>query len=521
MVKIRLARQWLRASARALGTSCWLLALHSAASAASPCDSGPVPPQPVAFEVGCGGKSVCLADDTLQIKPLQADVLPLKITLHFCEGSDSKHSTPLLTLSDNKLARPDPVSVPLGGLLAHMLQADKADAPLIRPLLAAPGPSGKARLAVSIEAANGRGTTDRPIWLDAGTLWTSGALKLAALPPSCGASQAACKLGDALSIPIPNLPAWLSFTKTDSSKLSLLLDGVPLPGLPTLLTHGPQAGVRFELQRKPAPADAADPWADVLKRLRQGSQGITVGVAAGQTEITLPAQPSTVDFAQPGIAPYYLPIFATIVGLFVMGMLDHNLLRDTPPIPELADQMTFSLGRSQMLFWTLVIGSSWLFLYQSTQILWNLNDTALILMGISGATALGAISADEPSDKVKVLVAEHEAARQAAATPPVAATPAAATHRSLADIQADLLKEVGSSGSWLRDISSDRPSQTGLHRVQNMLFTVLLGLAFMTSVVTDFTMANFPASALALLGISGGAYVGFKFKGAAVGGGRT
>ena len=60
------------------------------------------------------------------------------------------------------------------------------------------------------------------------------------------------------------------------------------------------------------------------------------------------------------------------------------------------------------------------------------------------------------------------------------------------------------------DILSDA-NGVALHRFQMVAWTFVLGLVFLYLVYFTFAMPQFSAELLALMGISGGAYLGFKY----------
>ena len=50
-----------------------------------------------------------------------------------------------------------------------------------------------------------------------------------------------------------------------------------------------------------------------------------------------------------------------------------------------------------------------------------------------------------------------------------------------------------------------------LHRLQMLVWTVILGIVFVLKVLSNLAMPEFDATLLALMGISSGTYLGFKF----------
>src|SRR5262249_40260665 len=101
----------------------------------------------------------------------------------------------------------------------------------------------------------------------------------------------------------------------------------------------------------------------------------------------------------------------------------------------------------------------------------------LTLMGISAATALGAVMIESTN----------------AGAPAGAAVPQPTSH------------------GFLRDILGDSGGNIGLHRFQIVVWTLVLGIMFSVSVVTELTMPEFSSTLLTAMGISAGTYLGFKF----------
>jgi hypothetical protein len=66
------------------------------------------------------------------------------------------------------------------------------------------------------------------------------------------------------------------------------------------------------------------------------------------------------------------------------------------------------------------------------------------------------------------------------------------------------------SEGFLKDILSDADG-ISLHRFQMAIWTIVLGIIFAASVYNSLAMPQFSGTLLALMGISGGTYIGFKF----------
>ena len=76
----------------------------------------------------------------------------------------------------------------------------------------------------------------------------------------------------------------------------------------------------------------------------------------------------------------------------------------------------------------------------------------------------------------------------------------------------DLVKAAKTlpSEGFFKDILSD-DSGISFHRFQVAGWTVVLGIIFIASVYRVLAMPDFPTELLALMGISSGTYIGFKF----------
>lgn len=222
-----------------------------------------------------------------------------------------------------------------------------------------------------------------------------------------------------------------------------------------------------------------------------------------------------------------------------------STLRDNL-LPQLdVARQPYSLARWQMAFWFTLIFTSFVFLFV---LLWDTNTVstqALSFMGISGATALASVSIDaykdSPADAANrglqalglhgcedvARVKQEITARQTelAALPPAPAASGASAvsaterrrlqlHTEIEDrntvlrMYEDHIRPFVSQG-WFRDITTDL-NGTALHRLQTFCWTVALGAVFLISVYRELSMPDFNGTLLALMGISGAGYVGFK-----------
>jgi hypothetical protein len=317
-------------------------------------------------------------------------------------------------------------------------------------------------------------------------------------------SQESAQLGNQITVRISNLEDWLKangtsmpVTKEGLSKYILYLDNgrgcVPLPNVCAVRRDGDD-GLVFLLDRPKQSGNEADKardaWAFVLGKPDGFSQRMSVSVGSGvQGPLSTDAH---FDFKVIPITwLFWLCVVAFLFFLAFFGLLAacSNLIRDPGPEPggtsspdglprnpfrwftwvkvQLAkEKKPFSLAWTQMAFWTLLILGAYLFLWFVTQDRDILPGRALVLLGISAGTALGAVMVAKPADRPK-------------------------------------------SGGFLTDILSDG-NGISFHRSQIVAWTIVLGIVFLASVYNRLLMPSFSEMLLALMGISGATYVGFK-----------
>jgi hypothetical protein len=206
----------------------------------------------------------------------------------------------------------------------------------------------------------------------------------------------------------------------------------------------------------------------------------------------------------------------------------------------------YSIARAQMAFWFVVVIVSYVFIWMVTNNLSNLPASVLALIGISAATGLASavVDSSKKTDQENLLrtfvekrkTNEIEVAKlQSEITALNTAVNAVPTSldfeeqkRTLVEKQAELAAkqqnisqtneeissiaaklEPRSSNGFINDILSDDDG-VSFHRLQIVGWTVVLILIFVVSVYDVLAMPDFDTTLLALMGISGGTYIGFK-----------
>jgi hypothetical protein len=234
-------------------------------------------------------------------------------------------------------------------------------------------------------------------------------------------------------------------------------------------------------------------------------------------------------------------VVSTLVLLVVLaGRTD--ILR-IGPLSALSKRQPYSLARTQMAWWFVLILAGYVVIWQISGDADAIPISLLALMGISAGTALGAVAIDASSagrvsaartrltaeelaiNAQVAMVGEqltlNQSAQKAAVAPLLQQLKSKEyeLQQELARHQADLgrvqqqLRSIGgtpTSAGFLLDVLTDEAGVVALHRLQVFVWTAVLGLWFVSSVVYDLSMPEFSATLLALMGISSGTYLGFK-----------
>jgi len=322
----------------------------------------------------------------------------------------------------------------------------------------------------------------------------------------------------------------------------LFLNGRAVDGL-TATTYDSNAhALVFRLRRNTANPDV---WTALM-----GSPGIApveVSVALGTKPLPNQTAVPTImkaDGTQPVfdlvvLSPWWLMFAVLAVGAvcaLVWGSVTRSTILRDNLLPQIAPaQQPYSLGRWQMAFWFTLIFAAFVFLFV---LLWDANtisDQALMLMGISGATALAAVAVDAVKDtpvdaantalralglnsyadvvRVQAEIKQREEQRTAIPVPDAATLllldSQIRDRRLLLRTYEATIKPFVSEG-WFRDLTTDI-NGSALHRIQVFCWTWILGAVFLIGLYRDLAMPQFSATLLALMGISSAGYIGFKY----------
>ena len=354
-------------------------------------------------------------------------------------------------------------------------------------------------------------------------------------------------LGQTIKVEVSNLDTWVNPPSHDPSKFILSIDGNLFNGLtPTLVDNNTK--LQFDLKRTPESRDA---WNAVLSR-RPKKFTRDVPVTVHQDGVNVKSKNTSLIVIDPFHFNVFIVSFVLAIAFFWILAYQTDIIREPGPQPEgtntqgLPNRKPYSLARTQMAFWFFAVIISYVFIWMITSDLSSLTPSVLGLIGISTATGLSSaiVSSSKRNNrenqrrslekKLKNDEVEAEKIRSGISTLNAAinATPAPANLEeqrvALAAKQAELAakqKEIDQlnqqiqklpaatkpavSKHFIDDILSDDDG-VSFHRFQMFAWTIVLLTIFVVSVCNVLTMPDFDTTLLALMGISGGTYIGFK-----------
>ena len=305
----------------------------------------------------------------------------------------------------------------------------------------------------------------------------SPALRVLLLLAACGAAGSAIaaekqlpRLGDVLTFPISG--GVVCDATVDSTQL--LLNGLDT-GLRPLGCDPSNNTLTYRLARRDAQGNVDTAWSVILRNPWNTPKGdfvrsfqLTLAKPDAKGAMTpLYSKPMQLTIVRKGwLAVGFVLIALAWIGVVVAGQRS-GMLRDANST-AVGTARPYSLARVQMAWWFALVIGAYVLLWALTDDLAQLNSSVLALLGISGATGLSAAGIDSANNR-----------------------------------------QVPQTSNFFVDVLTDVNGIT-LARLQLLLWNLVLGVVFVARVFTDLEMPSFDATTLGLIGLSGGAYVGFK-----------
>lgn len=282
-------------------------------------------------------------------------------------------------------------------------------------------------------------------------------------------------LGDYIELKINNLNKLFSSEKNQTSSLVLYINNVPMHGIQPIFIDTNQNLAVFQLNR----TDSTKKVWDIFYDKKARKEFIKpVSVSVGLNDIgAIKGQPGNILLKLFNKTWRLTMLILYVIMLVIFGFLakKSNLLRDgnlseIDPKTNKQKLASYSLAKSQLAIWTLIIVGSIGYIFSTTGELPVISGSTWILLAISIGTTAGAtiISLDPKKDTQ--------------------------------------LKE---SINWITDILSDN-NGVSTHRFQMLIWTVFLVIYFMCRVYMNLDLPQLGTELLALMGISNGTYLGLK-----------
>lgn len=303
--------------------------------------------------------------------------------------------------------------------------------------------------------------------------------------------------------------------------------------------------LEYRLRRRPGDEDAWAKLYDGTKAEHEVRVSLGVELDGGVFILPTDVHPSSPNPVQHVRLELYRPLWLwstlgwliLLLALFIYLGVNTPLLRD-PDLPLRADGCPqFSLSRLQLAFWTYLVVGAFLIIWLVTDRLDTLNATVLALLGISSGTTFAsklastltltggrtrieparAARRDESADSLRErLSLEAADLREKAAqlerrdlSPGVEAELAhigVRIHRLKDDLEYLRHPRLG---RFLIDLLSDNGRVT-LHRMQIVIWTLVLGVVFVAKVRRELAMPTFSETLLGLMGLSSLTYIALK-----------
>ena len=351
-----------------------------------------------------------------------------------------------------------------------------------------------------------------------------------------------------LWVRVEHLDSWLKKTDADLSKFEMCVNGIPFRGSYVSETRG-ENYLGFVLHTTSATQEA---WKTLVSPpFKKDGQLVSVKVRLDGKLLEGGATAKLIIFPNHKLL-ILLIVLALIIAVCVWLARSTDIIRESGMQPSgtdsfgLPNRKPYSLARTQMAAWFVVVILCFIFIWLITGDIKTLTSTALMLIGISTGTALGSAAidssklfmienqiraAEEKKKKAEIeLVRLQSLDNSISQTSGFGATDnsckesAELTLRNKSEIDSrkqevqmlsEQLLELNakaqplSSQGFINDILKDDQG-VSFHRFQMLAWTAVLVVVFVSSVIETLTMLDFDSTLLALMGVSGGTFLGFK-----------
>jgi hypothetical protein len=321
-------------------------------------------------------------------------------------------------------------------------------------------------------------------------------------------------LDDKISVKVDNLGELMKLVGNDINRIELKINDKIFPELRPLRKVDDNT-LEYQLVKNEKTQEV---WDTLANSSRLIVMPVTVALALDKKEGNEQVDVWGSDFKlilRNDIINTYLFVGGVMLFAFSflkIGKFDARLRNYGPESP-------YSLALVQMAIWYYIVTMSFIYLTATSGGLPELNNSTMILLGISSATAVGAKVIDSANID-KSQSEGRDAAGKAPAQDSVQNStqdPAQSSSQNPAQVEKNansLSKKIAEwkSRGFIYDILSDEYG-IALSRFQIFVWTIIMVIIFVYYVVTTKAVPDFSDSNLLLLmGISSGSYVGYKLK---------
>jgi len=260
-------------------------------------------------------------------------------------------------------------------------------------------------------------------------------------------------LNDHIVVQVDNLSNLVAQAAMEHKQIIPYLDGFALPGLYPESLDTLKNELRFQLQRTDATRQA---WATLLGSPKHFVRAISVSVGPENgypvaTAVQGNNRISLIVIHTGWSCVCIIVLVLVAVWFWCLGK-DSQLLRDPGPDPGPGNLRPYSLAKTQMAVWSVVILGSFLAIWAITGAYDTVTNSALVLMGIGAGTALAVIVQDKGKE-VKSKIGEKSLQLDDLAKNPALAPDAKAA--IMAKLNQDIQDLAPVTENFLRDVLTD------------------------------------------------------------------
>lgn len=308
--------------------------------------------------------------------------------------------------------------------------------------------------------------------------------------------------------------------KTGAKAVALYLDDVRMANLSVNASQtepGKEVRLSFHLARNSQDDENRKAWDTLLNKQDSYIMSLPIALAIGNELPVMVQSPQTFEFFIT-TGPFFT--WTLVISLVIFIGAYWGLVQNPTALRDWKGG-SYSLGKSQMAFWGLLVVQTFVGVWVVTGTMERIPSNVLILLGISGATGLSAIVIGENKKASKnsgiqnsltKLRAEQQALEKEqlldSATFPQASKDRLVAIKTEIETLAQQPEKHQPPKFW-QDICNDGDGMS-FHRLQVVIWTVVLGVIFVCSVGQAISMPEFSETLIILLGISNGTYLGFK-----------